>query len=117
MGTNYYVDFKPPCPCCGEGGEKLHIGKSSGGWEFLFAPYPEHGLTSFAAWKDYLKDRTILNEYGDTITLADLINIVEAKKGGWTSRTAPASSWGPSPRDCEWSDAEGYRFSNTSEFF
>ncbi|MGX7709216.1 hypothetical protein [Methylobacterium sp. Gmos1] len=117
METSYYVDIEPTFTCCKKDSEKLHIGKSSLGWEFLFVPYPEHGLTSFAAWKEYLQSREIVDEYGRVVSLADFVSLVEAKKGGWNSQTAPASAWGPSRRDCERPDAEGYRFINTAEFF
>lgn len=116
MGTNFYATTEPPCPHCGAGGERLHIGKSSIGWEFLFAPYPELGLTSFAAWKAFLASREIRDEYGDPVMLADLEALVEAKRGLFTARTAPDSAWGPFGRDCENTDADGYRFCDTADF-
>lgn len=114
MGTNYYVAMEA-CPHCGRGDDRLHIGKSSAGWEFLFAPYPENGLTSWRAWKTFLKNRPIVDEYGQPIDLYDLECLIEAKRGGYTSRTAPASVLGPSERRHIFDD-EGYQFSDTADF-
>lgn len=111
MGTNYYVPEKPPCPTCGLGATDLHIGKSSGGWAFNFRAHPEHGLTSWAAWQAFLADKEIRNEYGDTVTLAELTELVESKRGGWNAKTAPTSLWGSYGRDGYTYDAEGHQFS------
>lgn len=117
MGTNYYTAGDPPCPCCGRGGEELHIGKSSFGWQFLIAPYPERGLTSFKAWREFLADKRIRDEYDEEVTLDELVKLVEAKQAeGMNSQNAPASAWGPGSRDCETADPEGYRFSTTADF-
>ena len=59
MGTNYYTMKEAPCPTCAHGGEDYHIGKSSGGWKFLFASYPDEGLTTKQAWHDFLQHRQI----------------------------------------------------------
>lgn len=115
MGTNYYAELNA-CPCCKRGEERLHIGKSSGGWAFLFAPYPEHGLTSWGAWREFLRDKPIHNEYGNEVTLDDLSALVEAKKEQWTHITAPESAWGRSERRGK-IDPEGYAFCDTAEFF
>lgn len=112
MGTNYYVETKAPCPCCGAGGEQAHIGKSSVEWEFLFQTYPEKGIRTFAGWKAFLAGRKIVDEYGQAVALNDLIALAEKKRGGWNSRTAPASAWGPGRRDGEWFDPEGFRFTD-----
>jgi hypothetical protein len=110
MGTNYYTTEDPPCPCCGRGGERIHIGKSSSGWEFCFEAHEDRGLTSLAEWRAFLADRKIHDEYGREVSLSDLERMVEAKRGQWTSQTAPDSAWGPSRRDIEYADPEGYRF-------
>jgi len=116
MGTNYYVEPDPPCPHCGRPHKSLHIGKSSMGWEFLFAPYPELGLISWEAWKSYLSNRRIVDEYGISETLSALEALIMSKRGGWNSRTAPDYAWGNSTRDRETSDAEGFRFCDTADF-
>ncbi|MBU8839116.1 hypothetical protein [Mycolicibacterium goodii] len=66
MSTNFYA--------VGPGAERLdnqsdpglHIGKKSGGWDFLFRGHPELGLTTVASWREFLTqpDRQIVTEYG-----------------------------------------------------
>lgn len=80
MGTNYYTDAKPPCPTCGHESEPLHVGKSSAGWTFCFQDLPELGLTSWRAWKAYLRNRVILDEYGKQIDFSDFESMVEARQ-------------------------------------
>lgn len=52
MGVNYYA-ATPETP---EGEERkgLHIGKHSGGLEFLFHAHSDLGLITVAAWREYL---------------------------------------------------------------
>lgn len=120
MGTNYYVktERKGPCPTCGHepDNEPLHIGKSSAGWKFLFAPYPELGLTSWAAWQAYLRDKTIEDEYGQELSLDALQQLVLSKQDGIDATNASPVEWGPFRRDMETSDAEGFRFCETAHF-
>jgi len=116
MGTNYYVERGAACPTCGHKEEPLHIGKSSAGWEFLFAPYPELGLTSWAAWKAHLAQREIRDEYGAIVALGELETLIKAKRGGLSAKTATREQWGPYGRELETADDEGYRFSSTADF-
>jgi hypothetical protein len=108
MGTNYYVkaEEKPACPTCGhrENVEALHIGKSSHGWAFIFAPYPELRLTSWRAWRLFLTSHQIVDEYGREHTFADFVRLVESKQEG---NRIDSHDRG---------DSEGYRFSTTSDF-
>ncbi len=116
MGTNYYVT-PDVCAHCGRGDERLHIGKKSSGWAFIFEQYPDRGLTSWAAWKAFVANHPVMNEYGEPVPLADLTAIVGRPNDGWTSETAPDSAYGPGSREGhEFSDAEGYRFSTSSDF-
>ena len=75
MGTNYYTTKR------GSSAPVLHVGKSSGGWCFSLHVIPEDGIKTWEDWKAYLKRRKIVNEYGDKISLKELINIVEDR--GW----------------------------------
>lgn len=50
MGTNYYLQEKPPCGECGREFERLHIGKSSAGWCFALHVIPELGINDFPDW-------------------------------------------------------------------
>lgn len=96
MGTNYYLHIyegdPTPCETCGhcerERITEIHIGKSSGGWRFLFQGYPsgifEDGddpVHSLADWvREFEKgDREIRDEYGDLITLEEFLEWVGAK--------------------------------------
>lgn len=116
MGTNYYVGEEAACPTCGHvTSEPLHIGKSSVGWEFLFAPYPELGLTSWKAWRAYLETREIRDEYGGVVPLEELERLIEAKRGGLSARNASAQQWGPFGRN-ENRDDSDYRFSDNPNF-
>lgn len=79
MGTNYYV-AKNLCECCNRYDEEYHIGKSSFGWAFSFQGYREERLVSWKAWKEFLKNKTIKDEYGDTMSYEDFVEMVEGYK-------------------------------------
>jgi hypothetical protein len=68
MGTNYYHKRK--------GKKKRHIGKSSGGWCFSLHVIPEKGIESLEDWKKKLEKGKIVNEYGDTISLEEMLVII-----------------------------------------
>ena len=73
MGTNYYAETEPPCKCCGSEYEKLHIGKSSVGWCFSLATHDEPEIRSMDDWRAYLSGKRIVDEYGDYLTLGELL--------------------------------------------
>jgi hypothetical protein len=79
MGTNYYV-ISNECKCCNRYDEEYHIGKSSHGWSFSFQGYKYDKLTSWKMWKEFLKDKTIKDEYGDAISYEDFVTLVETVK-------------------------------------
>lgn len=120
MGTNYYV-AKNYCECCERYDEEYHIGKDSYGWAFSFQGYRAERLVSWQAWKEFLKDKMIMNEYGERIhyewfvayiesqktvnfTRADghanLVHNHEGRKQGWFNP------------EYDWDDPEGYSFSS-----
>lgn len=84
MGTNYYYEPTPitptaKCSCCGrqlrcgacEADARVHIGKSSAGWRFLFHATPE--IRTFEAWKARIgAGGRIVDQYGKECTLAEL---------------------------------------------
>lgn len=80
MGTNYYVEQKP-CPHCGRGGERLHIGKSSAGW--VFALHVTEELPDLEHWLAYLAEHedAIVDEYGGKVPLMDMICAILIRKG------------------------------------
>ena len=89
MGTNYYADDDATCNNPAHV-ERLHVGKSSGGWKFGFHGIPTHepALTSWAAWREFLTGRTIWDEYGRALTLDEFADVVE-KRYTPTGRKAP----------------------------
>ena len=114
MGTNYYVKAPPAqCPHCGEAlptkVQHLHIGKCSGGWEFLFhAARLEEGqrpISSYIEWKAYLAslcldDDGIIDEYGQSLSLEMLLKIINQSRDIMTNAyregnqsKVPASHW------------------------
>ena len=80
MGTNFYTTGDPTCDNP-EHTATLHIGKSSGGWKFGFHAIPDLGLTSWEAWRTFLAGRTITDEYGTRLSLAEFTKKVEER---WT---------------------------------
>ena len=79
MGTNYYV-AKNLCECCNRYDEEYHIGKSSGGWAFSFQGYPAVRLTSWKAWKEFLKNQIIMDEYGERQGYDAFVQMIETYK-------------------------------------
>ena len=81
MGTNYYVtDKSDGCWFCGRGIKEVHLGKSSASWCFTLHVYPSRDIHNWEDMKDYIKDKKITNEYGDSITLSEFIDTVENRK-------------------------------------
>jgi len=87
MGTNYYAVERKFALYR----NILHIGKSSGGWKFLFHGYqdyelewgkPHININSIEDWKDFLNNSTygILNEYDEEISYDDFFKFVEEKQ-------------------------------------
>lgn len=57
MGTNYYL-HTDVCKHCKRSADRVHIGKSSSGWPFLFRGYRKwppdgvpHPITSALEWR------------------------------------------------------------------
>lgn len=96
MSTNYYLKRLPDeCEECGHVRNwpvRIHIGKSSGGWVFLWRGWdgtepdgPGVPLETPDAWFAYLaeeiaKDAVIVAEYGMEYSLADFRTFVESKR-------------------------------------
>lgn len=96
MGTNYIVELNK-CECCNRS-DKIQIGKSSYGWAFNFRGYKntygeietddniyikvpaDFELVSWNQWKEFLKDKSIFDEYGETISFDDFVTYVEGCK-------------------------------------
>lgn len=124
MGTNYYVAINY-CDCCGryDIGD-IHIGKSNYGWCFCFRGYRTERLVSWKAWKEYLKDKIITDEYGERIGYDDFVKYVESEKSpsfvrhdGHKNLQHNEEGRKPSPNgytwfdpEYDWDDEEGYPF-------
>jgi hypothetical protein len=79
MGTNYYV-AKNRCECCNRYDVEYHIGKSSIGWAFSFQGYPSERLVSWRAWREFLKNQIIMDEYGERIDYEWFVTMIETYK-------------------------------------
>jgi hypothetical protein len=124
MGTNYYL-HTDVCPHCKRERERIHVGKSSAGWPFLFRGYrkwPPDGMpypiTSAYEWREFIADATkhgakLIDEYGREANLVDFWADVAERQA------MPLSDYVRShlanKRDCEWTDTDGHRFCD-SEF-
>ncbi len=107
MGCNYYLERKP-CSECGASGSE-HIGKLSGGHPFLF-----HGTereNSWYLWNNRIEREVrvigavVKDEYGRTMRLRDLEDIVDKSYAGYTMRPNRLNDNG-----YEWTDEAGYHF-------
>lgn len=77
MGTNYYT-IKNYCDCC-KRFDKDHIGKSSAGWTFSFQS--AYNINDYDEWVENIKSaEKIVDEYGNELTVSEMIEIVESKK-------------------------------------
>jgi hypothetical protein len=79
MGTNYYTKTKK-CPECGHQPEGIHLGKSSGGWQFSFQYNGGQYYKNVEEMKEWLKDKAILDEYGNSISNKEFWVMVERKQ-------------------------------------
>lgn len=88
MGTNYYFVDPVLCEHCGNpvrkadagDSKKLHIGKSSAGWNFAVRIYLDMGILSLTDWEFYIKNNPsgkIFDEYGHEHSLGDLLQIIK----------------------------------------
>jgi hypothetical protein len=89
MSTNYYLR-QPACSQCGHSPAKLHIGKSSSGWNFGLRIYPKIGaepderLTLFGAveiceledWLPLFELFPIFDEYDEGVSSTDMRAII-----------------------------------------
>ena len=83
MGTNYYL-IDRPCKTCGRWDSKLHIGKKSSGWKFLFQtskkrPTPEAMLKYIAENSD-----SIYDGYNKKVSFEEFKKIISESEGDMT---------------------------------
>ena len=123
MGTNYYV-AKNLCESCNRYDEEYHIGKSSAGWAFSFQSYRAERLVSWRAWKEFLKNQIIMDEYGDRINYESFVVMIEGHKSpNYVNENGQKNlQHNDAMRndkyffdfdlDVEWDDEDGYAFSS-----
>jgi|SRR5579859_2110111 len=90
MGTNYYV--RPEGACEKQCSRWVHLGKSSTGWAFTFRAYPNpewdgpdvvtEPVNDFASWRKLLDLGGIYDEHGRQVPEADLLKLIEDRRGG-----------------------------------
>jgi hypothetical protein len=86
MGTNHYL-HAPACPCCGkEAEERIHLGKSSGGWCYSLHVCPEEDIYNYQDILVMIDEKMsngwkVKNEYGETLSLNDWQEIVTKRQG------------------------------------
>jgi len=101
MGTNYYAVEKS----YKYNRNEIHIGKSSGGWKFLFHSCDE--FRTFPQFKHWLEECVdtekylIFNEYGENVSKDELLELIESKQ-----KTDSPDQY----KYCM--DIDGYRFSD-----
>lgn len=77
MGTNYYIELNF-CDKC-ERYDSIHIGKSSFGWKFAIEIHEEY-YNNFKDFVEFVRDKTILDEYDKKISFDDFMNMIEVKQ-------------------------------------
>ena len=81
MGTNYYTkDRTNECKCCGRGVEEIHLGKSSGGWQFSFQYNDGKYYKNVEEMKKWLKDKVIEDEYEEVVTSEEFFDMINEKQ-------------------------------------
>ena len=81
MGTNYYAKATA-CATCGHKPEGIHLGKSSCGWQFTFQYNKEKYYKNIKEMKKWLKDKRIINEYGEDVSNKEFWAMIETMKNG-----------------------------------
>ncbi len=94
MGTNYYL-HKPL-------GQKLHVGKSSGGWCFALHVI-ENGPRNLKDWTTLFKrPNKIVDEYGRKISRKEMLSIITDRT--WKKNDVPVGYK-------DWEDFHRYNYS------
>ena len=110
MGTNYYVRDKN-CPFCGRY-ETIHLGKSSIGWKFLFQANNFVYYSSWSEMKEWLKDKTIKDEYEEKVELEEFTKLIETKHKDPTNWNHQRNDAQNIPEGFVTVDSEGHEFHN-----
>lgn len=114
MGTNYYVTTRP-CNHCARYDQKLHIGKSSFGWSFMFRGYKALDLVCWQQWKHYLQDKHIRDEYGREMIYDIFVEMIETYKHPDFVNPITQTQNQTALRlnsEHDWTDEQGYSFTS-----
>lgn len=79
MGTNYYTRTNT-CENCGNKPEGIHLGKSSAGWQFSFNYNGGNFYKNVEEMKEWLADKEIEDEYGESVSHDKFWEMVAAKQ-------------------------------------
>jgi len=113
MSTNYYLKYNI-CECCNRF-DKIHIGKSSAGWQFVFRGHGEDFmpvLQTYDQWMDFIENQLyeetakIVNEYGKEIEYQEFINMVKEKQENPKNKVHNFTAY-------NYIDVRGYNFCST----
>jgi hypothetical protein len=91
MGTNYYLE-RDVCPHCQRSDERLHIGKSSGGWCFSLHVDANEGINSLDDWKALWSapGARIVDEYGCEASPEQMLETITKRACPQRDRNTPA---------------------------
>lgn len=94
MSTNYYIIKR--CDHCHHE-ERLHVGKSSGGWCFSLATHPTQGITSLDDWRRKFGEDgiTIEDEYGFSVSPAEMLATITERRFSGVHRSGVTGQPGP----------------------
>ena len=79
MGTNFYVKTKK-CKCCKHKPNDIHLGKSSGGWQFTFQFNGGKYYKDIPTMKKWLIGKKITNEYNENVSQKAFWKMVDWKQ-------------------------------------
>ncbi len=77
MGTNFYLetDF---CPCCGKPKSKIHLGKASMGWKFLFRK--SDLIQNYNDFCKVIERGVIVDEYERQVSELEMLELIQWKQ-------------------------------------
>ena len=83
MGTNYYLESKPPCGECHRRYERQHIGKSSSGWCFALHVDPANGVHGLQDWMRLWDEpgAEIVDEYERPVSRYEMLQVIAIRSG------------------------------------
>lgn len=112
MSTNYYVrtpGCEKACDHCAES-RLIHLGKTSAGWRFAFQADPTWARPqAFVEWQKLAASGPIEDEYGQTVTLAELLGWIDSRRA-LRSHLAPQPDIGIYRPSDDWFENAGHEF-------